>query len=74
MYYFFDDVINKNIFDPNKGKIDEKSYKYILIYYIGYVTTKDPKFLKINSVNHLYLIIAKWMDTLKKFIKISIWR
>ena len=39
-YYFFD-IININFFDPNNMKIDEKSYKNILIYYIGYVTIKD---------------------------------
>ena len=36
-YYFFDDMINIKNFDPNNIKID-KSYKSILIYYIGYVT------------------------------------
>ena len=33
--------------------------KKILIYYIGYVTIKDLKSLKINSVNPLYLIFTK---------------
>ena len=37
---FFDDIINIKNFDPHKTKIDQKSYKYILIYYIGYVTVK----------------------------------
>ena len=37
--------------------MDEKSYKNILIYYIGHVTIK--KDLKIYSVNHLYLIFSK---------------
>ena len=32
-YYFFDDIININNFDPNKINTDEKSHKYILIYY-----------------------------------------
>ena len=38
-YYFFDDIINikDSGFD---NKIDGKSYKNILIYYIGYVTIK----------------------------------
>ena len=31
----------------------------ILIYYIGYVTIKDSKNVKINSVNPLYLSIYK---------------
>ena len=42
-YYFFNDIINI--------KIDEKSFKNILIYYIGYVTIK--KYVKIYSVNPL---------------------
>ena len=58
-YYFFDDIINIKNFDPNNIKIDEKSYKNILIYYIGYVTIKDSKYVKINSVNPLYLIFSK---------------
>ena len=37
-YYFFNDVIDIENFDPNNIKIDKKSYKNILIYYIGYVT------------------------------------
>ena len=52
-YYFFNDIINIKIFDPNNIKIDEKSYKNLLIYYIGYVTIKDSKYVKVNSVNLL---------------------
>ena len=37
-YYFFDDSNDIKNFNPNKIKIDKKSYKNILIYYIGYVT------------------------------------
>ena len=40
-YYFFDDIINIKEFNPNNIKIDQKSYKNILIYYIGYVTIKN---------------------------------
>ena len=58
-YYFFNDIINIENFDSNNIKIDEKSYKNILICYIGYVTIKDSKYLKINSVNPLYLIFNK---------------
>ena len=32
-YYFFDDIINIKEFYPNDIKIDEKSYKNVLIYY-----------------------------------------
>ena len=56
-YYFFDDIINIKEFDPNNIKIDEKSHKNILIYYIGYLKIK--KELKIYSVNTLYLIFSK---------------
>ena len=55
-YYFFNYVINIKNFDPNNIKIDEESYKDIPIYYIGYVMTKDLKYVKIYSVNPLYLI------------------
>ena len=51
--------IHRKFFDPNKIKIDEKLYKNILIYYIASVTIKKSKYLKINTVNHLYLIINK---------------
>ena len=47
-YYFLNDVINIKFFDTNNTEIDEKSYKHILIYYIGYVTIKD------SCVNLLY--------------------
>ena len=53
-YYFFNDIIDIENFDRNNNKIDENSYKNILIYYIGYVTIK--KYIKISSVNSLYLI------------------
>ena len=56
-YYFFDDIINIKYFDPNNIKIDEKSYKDILIHYIRYVTIKK-KNLKNYSVNPLYLNFA----------------
>ena len=40
-------------------KMDEKSKKDILIYYIGYVTINDSKYVKITSVNPLYFIFNK---------------
>ena len=58
-YYFFHDIINIKNFDRNNIKIDKKSNKNIFIYYTGYVTIKDLKFVKINSVNPLYLIFSK---------------
>ena len=58
-YYFFHDIFDIINFDQNDIKIDEKSYENILIYYIRYVTIKDLKFVKINSLNSLYLIFMK---------------
>ena len=58
-YYFFDDIINIKNFSLNNIELDEKSYKNILIYYIGYVTIKDSKYVKINSMNPLFLIFNK---------------
>ena len=56
-YYFFDDMINIRNFQPNLSKIDKKPYKYIDIYYIGYITTKKiGDYENIPSVNPLYLI------------------
>ena len=56
-YYLFNDIITIENFDPDNIKIDETSYKNILIYYIGYVTIK--KHLKIYIVNPLYLMFNK---------------
>ena len=49
--YFFNGIIDIKNFDPNDIKIDEKSYRNILIYYIGYVTIKASKYVKTDSVN-----------------------
>ena len=58
-YYFFDDIINIKDFDPNNIKMYEKSNKNVLISYTGYVTMKDIKYIKINSVSPLYFIFNK---------------
>ena len=55
--YFFNDIINAKNFDPNKVKIDKNLHKNALIYYIGYVTIQDSKYVQINNVNPLYLTI-----------------
>ena len=54
---FFNDIINIKDFDLDNIKKDQKSYKNILFYCIGYVTIK--KDLKICSVNPLYIILGK---------------
>ena len=54
-YYFFNVIINIKNFDSDNIKLDEKPYRNIFIYYIGYVKIKDFKYVKINSVNPFYL-------------------
>ena len=50
-------LIIKNFYS-NSLKIDKELYKDIVIYYIGYITTKHfDDFENIHSVNPLYLII-----------------
>ena len=34
-HYFLDDIINIKKFEPNRIKVDKKSYKSIFIYYVG---------------------------------------
>ena len=58
-YYFYNDMINIKNFDPILWKIDQKSYKNIAIYNIGYITIKKiDDWENISIVNPLYLIIA----------------
>ena len=46
-------------FNQNKIKIGGNSFKNILIYYLGYMTIQNSKYVKINSVNPLYLFMNK---------------
>ena len=55
-YYFNNDMINLKYFEPNLLKIDKKHYRWINIYYIGYITIKKiDDYKRIYSVNPLYL-------------------
>ena len=57
-YYFYNDIIELEIFDSSLLKIDKKSYKDTGIYNIGYITIKKIGDCKnIYSVNPLYLCI-----------------
>ena len=58
-YHLFNVMINIEDFDSNLLKIDKKSYRNIDIYYIGYITMKEFDYVKINSVNPLYLTIGE---------------
>ena len=51
-HYFFDDIINIKDFDPNNIKIDEKSFKNTVTYYITYVKIENLKWVKTNSVKN----------------------
>ena len=48
-FYFFNDMINIENFDANNLKIDQKSYKNVIIYYIGYMKIKNSKYAKTYS-------------------------
>ena len=57
-YYFYNDIINIKNFDPILLKIDQKSYKDIGIYNIGYIIIKKTNDCEnIYSVNPLYLLV-----------------
>ena len=46
--------------------MDENLYRNIFIYYMGYATIKDSKYVKINSVNPLYLIFSSMNEYFEK--------
>ena len=53
--YYFNDIIDIKDFQSNLLKIDNKQYKDIDIYYIGYITVKNfGDCENIRSVNPLY--------------------
>ena len=49
-YYSFNDMISIKDLDPNKIKIDQKSYKNFLIFYM---TVQDLRYVQSNSVNSI---------------------
>ena len=59
LFQWYNQCKKKKKIDPNNIKIDENSYIDILLFHIAYVTIKDLKYVKINSVNPLYLIFNK---------------
>ena len=54
-------MINITNLDLDKIKIDKShtSFKSILVYYIGFATFKDLRYVKVNCLNPLYLIVNK---------------
>ena len=72
-YYFFNKMINIEDFDSSLLEIDNKSYKNIGIYSIGYIIIKKiDDYENIHCENPLYLMIGKKMDILKKTMEINI--
>ena len=71
-YYFFDDMINIKDFDRDLLKIDKKAYKNVGIYYLSYITVKDSYYVKINSVNPLYLIISEPDGYIKEKVEVIV--
>ena len=71
-YYFCHNIINIENFDLNNVKKNEKSFRNFVIYYIGYVTIRNSKYVKIYNVNHLYLFPDSRMDDLKKLMEVSV--
>ena len=63
-YYFYNDVISIKDFDPKLLKLDQKSFKNIGVYYIGYITKKYE--YKVNSVNPLYLLVHRTDDFIEE--------
>ena len=57
-FYFYNGIIGIKNFDAKLLKIDKKSYKYIAIYNIGYITLKKiDNCENVYRVNLLYLLI-----------------
>ena len=70
-YYFFDEMNYLKNFDSKLLNIDKKSYKNIDIYYIGYITKRNAKYVNIHSVNPLYFIVDKVDGLMKKEMEIN---
>ena len=72
-YYFFNDMVNIEVFDPNLLKIDKKSYKNMDIYYIGYMAIKKiDDYENIHSVNPLYLMIGEVDGHIEEKMRVNI--
>ena len=66
-YYVYNDIIDLKNFESNLLKIDEKHYKEINIYYIGYITIKRiDEYESICSVILCICTLIMQVDILKK--------
>ena len=57
-YYFFNVIIDIRNFHSNLLKTDKKPYKYIDIYYIGYITSHHYAKIGISTDNDLPLNVS----------------
>ena len=72
-YYFFNDMINIEVFDSNLLKKGKKPYKNTDIYYSGYNTIKKiDDYENIESVNTLHLIIGEVDGHIEKKMRVNI--
>ena len=58
-YYFIDDIINKIFLTQIELKQMKSQTKIFLFTTLDMSTIKDSKYMKINSINSLCLIISK---------------
>ena len=52
-------MINIKTFNANLLEGDKKSYKEISIYYVGYITKKNSRYVNIHRGNPLYFIVDR---------------
>ena len=66
-HYFYNDIINLDVFDESKIKVDQIDFTDIDIYYLGYEHKKKISECDIiNSVNPLYLRIINMNGQFEK--------
>ena len=64
--YFLNDIINIRNFDSYNTKIDEKSQKNILVYYIVYVTINKVNEYFEETDRNKYLTLVPFNESKKK--------
>ena len=64
--YFLNDIINIRNFDSYNTKIDEKSQKNILVYYIVYVTINKVNEYFEETDRNKYLTLVSFNESKKK--------
>ena len=68
-YPFFNDIVNVKKIVSHNIKLDEKSYKIILNYYIGYETIKYLEYIKVYCVNSVYILFSNMNEYFKNVNK-----